>query len=521
MSDTLEERLKSHAKAFDGLLSLIPAKYYYGEDNTDDQWKKKKQTKEEAQKAKRAKLDPDSAKSAKDVMDENERKRKREEEGSDVEVLGIEQPKEGLQVAGKKSKKQKREEAKGVGKDEIVEAAKMANGDPSATQQADASAQKLAKAEKSRKKKEHKKAKEATKEQKLHAKKARKGKQEDSIPDDGRLDGSNSDEVAIFGDGVGDINILETDGISHEIAPQPTASPSPAVDSPIFDASADHSETSSISSSVPPTTSNPAKKSTADPEELNARLQARIQELRAARKADGINGSPARNRQELMDARRRKEEQRRAHKKELRLKQRVEEQREREEALALKNSPASGSNAGSLRTRDTEADNSFSYGRIAFNDGQQLDSGLATLIDPRKRKGPQDPFTAIKAADGKRARIGGLDEEKRANIEEKDLWLNARKRAHGEKVRDDTNLLKKTLKRKEKAKKKSESEWKGRLEGVEKGKAMKQKKREENLRKRKDEKGMKGKKKPAKGGKKKNRPGFEGSFKAKAGGKRS
>jgi len=27
-----QERLKSHAKAFDSLLSLIPAKVYYGED---------------------------------------------------------------------------------------------------------------------------------------------------------------------------------------------------------------------------------------------------------------------------------------------------------------------------------------------------------------------------------------------------------------------------------------------------------------------------------------------------------
>lgn len=29
-----QERLRSHAQAFDGLLSLIPAKYYYGEDNS-------------------------------------------------------------------------------------------------------------------------------------------------------------------------------------------------------------------------------------------------------------------------------------------------------------------------------------------------------------------------------------------------------------------------------------------------------------------------------------------------------
>ncbi len=118
----------------------------------------------------------------------------------------------------------------------------------------------------------------------------------------------------------------------------------------------------------------------------------------------------------------------------------------------------------------------------------------------------------------KRARVSGLDERKRADIEEKDLWLNAKKRAHGEKVRDDMSLLKKTLKRKEKAKLKSESEWNERITGVQKGQEMRQKKREENLRKRKEEKGGKGKGK-AKGkkpGKKSKRPGFEGSFRSKA-----
>ena len=29
-----QERLKSHAESFNGLLSLIPAKYYYGEDTS-------------------------------------------------------------------------------------------------------------------------------------------------------------------------------------------------------------------------------------------------------------------------------------------------------------------------------------------------------------------------------------------------------------------------------------------------------------------------------------------------------
>ncbi|CAN3502689.1 ribosomal RNA-processing protein 14 [Diutina catenulata] len=78
MSNSLEERLKTHSSAFDGLLSLIPAKYYY-DSATQDQWQQKKQSKADTRKNKRAKLDPSSKESAddytnahasaKDVMD--------------------------------------------------------------------------------------------------------------------------------------------------------------------------------------------------------------------------------------------------------------------------------------------------------------------------------------------------------------------------------------------------------------------------------------------------------------------
>lgn len=33
-NERLQDRLREHAEAFDGLLSLIPAKHYYGEDNS-------------------------------------------------------------------------------------------------------------------------------------------------------------------------------------------------------------------------------------------------------------------------------------------------------------------------------------------------------------------------------------------------------------------------------------------------------------------------------------------------------
>jgi hypothetical protein len=245
------------------------------------------------------------------------------------------------------------------------------------------------------------------------------------------------------------------------------------------------------------------------------RLEARLAELRAARKADGPDGRPARNRQELLEMRRKKEEERRAQKKEQRRKAKEEEARKQEEEIARRFSPGgSGSLLASPRS-PMEPNNNFSFGRVAFGDGAQADASLTTIMEQRHHKGPADPATALKAAQSKKSRLSGLDEAKRAEIEEKDMWLNAKKKAHGERVRDDTSLLKKALKRQESAKKKSEKEWQGRLEGVAKGQEIRQRKREDNLRKRKEEKGSKGKKNKSK---KVKRPGFEGSFKGRTGG---
>ncbi|KAI5968039.1 hypothetical protein KGF57_000265 [Candida theae] len=83
MSNSLEERLKEHSSAFDSLLSLIPAKYFY-DDATQDQWQQKKASKEESKSKKKAKFNPstkdnadeymNSYATAKDVMENKQQK---------------------------------------------------------------------------------------------------------------------------------------------------------------------------------------------------------------------------------------------------------------------------------------------------------------------------------------------------------------------------------------------------------------------------------------------------------------
>ncbi|KAE8449986.1 hypothetical protein EG329_007125 [Mollisiaceae sp. DMI_Dod_QoI] len=508
---SLQDRLREHAAAFDGLLSLIPAKYYYGED-TSDQWKKKKQTKEQAAAARRAKLDPDSAKTAKDVMDERARKRKLEEledlGGSDIEGVEKEQPKEGLKKPQeKKAKKQKTSSGQDT----------QQSGEESASkkQKSPADQKRQLKQERKEKKLKNKEKPKQNLEEPSNAMNSEpvaielvedvseqyEGGEEPVVAEDVEHPGN---EMAHF----------EADGLEEKAEEQhQSVSPSPAPPSPTFDNPTEPSANTSTSSVIPPATAPKHIKLPTDPELLRSRLNARIEALRAARKADGPDGRPARNRQELLEARRKKEEQRKAHKKELRMKAKEEEDARREAALAsARDSPASSMLSPAIHSPE----HNFSFGRVSFADGQELAENLTSLKNAPRKRGPQDAATALLATEKKKQRIAGLDEEKRADIEEKDLWLNAKKRAHGEKVRDDTSLLKKTLKRKEKAKKKSEKEWTERKEGIAKSQAMKQKKREENLQKRRDEKGSKGKGKgksvKSKKPKVKSRPGFEGSF---------
>lgn len=553
-------------------MALTPAREYYGSQIVDgldpsEQWSRKKQTKEQKKAAKKAKLDPANQKSALDIIQERERKRKRE--------LGMEDAEDGAEANGneaeagaKRQKTEHDEEAKRRLKAERRKEKRQLKKEKMTKKKARADAKKAAKEEEDMEELQAQSGWKA-----LRQAKGQKDDGEEEMDVDDPGDESDAGEMAAdveafdasgLADGDGEMDApatIETaldgkDTLSHddedeekedgeqEASSVPT---SPAGDSPAFDRDTNRSTASSSSSILPPTapeepTDPPATKAAPampaintaahtklenlsrisspkiqlpdiDQAELQERLRQRIEALRAQRKADGPDGKPAKSRQELLDQRRKKEEQRKAAKKEQRRKAKEDEQRKREEQLRGSGSPMS---VDMFSPRIQEPN--FSFSRLAFDDGTAADASLTTLNDAKKRKGPQDPKTALEAANKKAARLAGLDPEQRADIAEKDLWLNAKKRAHGERVRDDTSLLKKALKRKEKQKGKSERAWKEREEGVVKGKEMKQKKREANLAKRREEKGGGGKKAGGKkgggGGKKKGRPGFEGRFKA-------
>ena len=457
-----------------------------------------------------------------DVINENEKKRKRE--------LGIDSGDEVVEpqvAAGQRPIKKAKK-------------SKVATDSSANTEEGGKST-----AERRKEKRERKKEKITAKKVKTEAKKAKK---EAEKVEDPAVTQDDAEDVDVFDVGD-DVDEIDVDGLAED--PASTAPSSPA-GSPPFDISANHSTASSSSSLTPATdladlvpeseakttslklaaSSEPQEDGPAtttqshgegstrtkqkaftlpevDSEKLQARLKARIEELRQKRKADGPDGQPARSRQDLLEARRKKSEARKQHKKELRAQAKADEERKNQERLQGSGSPLSA-DIFSPRSPMPQ-DNNFSFGRVAFEDGVTADAGLSGLRDPKKKKGPQDPKGALEVAKKRDERLKGFDETKRKDIEEKDTWLHAKKKAQGERVRDDTSLLKKALKRKEKGKEKGAREWKEREEGVKKGQHLRQKKREENLAKRKEEKGGKGKKaKPKPKAKAKGRPGFEG-----------
>lgn len=462
-----------------------------------------------------------------------------------------EKPREGLTSTEKKAKRQK-----------VTNAEELDTADDAAIAQL--------RADQRKKKREEKRAKKLREKEKKEAKQARKrgdappkkvihpsdhvkhepkaeDEQEDEGEDQNQQDRGKQDEHQQdeendppMANGSKDIDIDLDPSTFANLETASTSASDAASMSPVFDTSAQHSSASSSSSVVPSSNTNPSKPvstttstpgisldTTAstktatspklpkiDPAILQARLATRIAALRAARNADTIDGRPARNRQELIEARRRKADARKANQQSARAQARVVADAESEAARLRGGSGSPLWSPGGLVS--PPAANHFEFGRVAFADGASMHAA-GEVVEAKTRRGPSDAKTALEAVQRKAERVNGMDAIKRADVQEKERWLGARKRVQGERMRDDASLLKKTLKRKTKGKEKSAAAWGERLDGVKRGVAARQQKREDNLAARKAEKGTKGKKSKSGPSKKKSRPGFEGSFKASKG----
>ncbi|KAF9417577.1 hypothetical protein BGZ94_009929 [Podila epigama] len=242
--------------------------------------------------------------------------------------------------------------------------------------------------------------------------------------------------------------------------------------------------------------------------ELRAKLEERLAKFRGRRGATDPSANPTNkptSRQAILEARLKRKKDKKASQK-----------------LAKEKRAAGGSEGLVVKEQDTSA-SSTAGGRpsaSSINDkGEVRFSKFEFSGLQKKKKGPTDAKAQLNMVEAHKEKLAALeaaDPEKANALKEKDTWKKALQLAHGEKVKDDVKLLKKTIKREETFKKKSAKEWSERKSTISKAKDQKQKKREENIKARIDaakDRGKKGDKKANKGnkgGKPKARAGFEG-----------
>ncbi|XP_014472597.1 PREDICTED: surfeit locus protein 6 homolog [Dinoponera quadriceps] len=192
------------------------------------------------------------------------------------------------------------------------------------------------------------------------------------------------------------------------------------------------------------------------------------------------------------------------------LKNRIKKKLKKEERMLQKKLSRTEHNAAGsseINTDDTEVPKIpkpkpvfNSQGKMVFSKFDFSEIGMKKKLP----KSENNPKKILQQLEEKKEKLKQLEEsgdkEKIEEIKEKDAWKAALAKANGEKVKDDPELLKRSIKRREKKKKQSAKKWDARLENVQKSKQERQDKRRENIMKRKKEKKLNKLKKAAKKG---------------------
>ncbi|KAK4002720.1 surfeit locus protein 6 homolog [Daphnia magna] len=130
-----------------------------------------------------------------------------------------------------------------------------------------------------------------------------------------------------------------------------------------------------------------------------------------------------------------------------------------------------------------------SEGRMVFS---KFDFGELSTPSPILKKTTLDPKAAMIKIKKVKEKVKFLEAkgevEKARSIEEKQAWEGALQRAEGVKVKDNVELLAKSIKKRDKIKSQSKKKWAERIEAQEKRKDDQQKKRKANIKKKKTEK---------------------------------
>jgi len=230
----------------------------------------------------------------------------------------------------------------------------------------------------------------------------------------------------------------------------------------------------------------------AEREELKRRLREKVNALRAKRNAPPLSDDPE-NKSIEPPAKRRKVEERRK-----------EKFKTKENKKPKQATPSPASKPKNLKASD---DATIEFATFDFSSGAPVPSYL------QNKKKPSKSFLLKQVQEKKRKLVELQGTEEGEALAKQDAWASMKKKAQGEKVKNDAEKLKKSIKREQHQKKKSKKEWDQRTSTQKRAQVAAQKKRSENIQASKDRKrdkrlGIKRKKSIPK-----KRRGFEGEKK--------
>uniref|UniRef100_A0A915BX15 Ribosomal RNA-processing protein 14/surfeit locus protein 6 C-terminal domain-containing protein n=1 Tax=Parascaris univalens TaxID=6257 RepID=A0A915BX15_PARUN len=209
------------------------------------------------------------------------------------------------------------------------------------------------------------------------------------------------------------------------------------------------------------------------------KLQARIQQLRSIRKSN----KSAQQYEEQRKLRRRASVMKRKEKK--RAAKYISQDIRKIEEPSAKRIKSEGNELSANHPRNDAGQLVYSKFDFIVKDDQQKE----------KKKDKRDKFVGkdygrlLKKAEMRQERIEKIREknpQKAERIEENIRWNKAMSRAEGHKVKDNPELLKKGMKRKERMKERSKEKWTKRIDYVKEKQAKQQEKRQANIQARRD-----------------------------------
>jgi len=219
-----------------------------------------------------------------------------------------------------------------------------------------------------------------------------------------------------------------------------------------------------------------------DPEELKERLVAKLSQFQG--KKMNYSGNQIKNKlKRKLDKLEKKK-----------LKRKNSKRRSKIAKLAQDTQRASATSSATVKTETFEPVQSRppkpifnSEGRMVFS---KFDFGELTAPTPVLKKTTNDPKAMLQKIKKVKEKLQTLAEkgetEKVQIIQDGNRWNNALQRAEGLKVKDNEEMLAKSVKRKEHKKKQSKKQWEERIQNQEKRKEDAQKKRKTNIKARKD-----------------------------------